>query len=63
MPENTITAFYDKDASEYLRHAAAWATLADTANSPEKEKYWAKSQEYFQRAIAALETAKMAANK
>ena len=61
MAENIVSSFYDKTAQEFVKQAGNWASVADTVPSPEKEKYLAKSQEYFQKAIDAYENAKNAA--
>jgi hypothetical protein len=63
MAENTITTFYDKQASEYLKLAGAWAAVSDNVEYTDREKYWAKALEYFRKAQEALSIAIAAGEK
>lgn len=60
--ENSVVAQYDKQAVEFTREVAKWERQADTAASPErKRKYREKAQEFRQKALDAIEMAKIAA--
>jgi len=63
ISENSVVAYYDENASFFLKQAAAWATLADNAKLKQRAKYWAKAEEYRRKANEALENAKITAGR
>ena len=57
--EDSITAQYDKNATELIAEAVRWEREADTATTPEwATEYRAKAQELRNRALEALQLRK-----
>lgn len=62
--ENSVVAQFDKQAVESMQEVAKWETQADKAASPERRrKYREKARQLRQKALDALERAKIAAAK
>jgi hypothetical protein len=60
--ENNTSAYYDNEATKYITLATSQRELADRASNPEETAgYQTKANEYRDKAIAALERAKIAA--
>jgi hypothetical protein len=64
LAENSLAAFHDGEAAKHLKETIKWEQQADSAKSADSQiKYKNKAQESRQKAIDALETAKIAAGR